>query len=389
LLKIKRLVINNVNNLKDTEIQLNENFNIICGQNGSGKTTILNCILSSFQRKRLSNLYVNALENHGFWEIEYYNNYEYNSRVHYIDKDLGQKDTNTIKGDRLIITNFIISFTVNNRNMTALIYGRNPLTSWFIENYSNSDLNHSKEINYSLAKECFGMIDPNVYFDRIDIIRDRPRKNFYSKYINDERNLQIGIYVRTSKGSILIEQMSSGYQSVLMILLSLIRKIETLDRYGTSVHNYEGILLIDEIDLYLHPEWQKKLIEIIRWLIPKAQIITTTHSPHIIQTAMPNEIIPLGVDMNGDTYIRKLPESNQYGYQGWTIEEILTDVMGLKETRSDEYKKVISQFGLAIDNEDIKNAKIQYKKMESMLHPQNHSLKLLRLQMASLGGTGK
>lgn len=128
------------------------------------------------------------------------------------------------------------------------------------------------------------------------------------------------------------------------------------------------------------------MIEIIRWLIPKAQIITTTHSPHIIQSAMPNDIFPLGIDLNGDTYIRKLPESNQYGYQGWTIEEILTDVMGLEETRSDEYKTVIRHFDVAIDNEDIKNARLQYKKLESMLHPQNHSLKLLKLQMASLGG---
>lgn len=204
------------------EIQFNENFNIICGQNGSGKTTILNYILSSYQRKRLSNLYVNALENHGFWD---------KNKLYY-------------------------QFTVNNRNMTNKIYGENPLKRWFIENYSNHDLNSSKEINYSLAKECFSMIDPNVYFDRIDIIRERPRTNNNSKNISDGIMLHnIGIYARTSKGSILIDQMSSGYQSVLMILLSLIRKIETLDKTGTSVHSYEGILLIDEIDLYLHPEW--------------------------------------------------------------------------------------------------------------------------------------
>lgn len=153
-----------------------------------------------------------------------------------------------------------------------------------------------------------------------------------------------------------------------------------------SGDNFSGILLIDEVDLYLHPEWQKKLVEIIRWLLPNSQIITTTHSPHVIQSAKPGEIIPLGISSHGEIYIRDLPDSSEFGYQGWTIEEILTDVMGLQETRSEEYKNTMRLFDKAMDNEDVDTAVLSYNRLENMLHPGNPSLKILRLQLASLGG---
>ncbi|WP_171682651.1 AAA family ATPase [Paenibacillus planticolens] len=383
-MKIKKLYIENINNLERIEINFNDGFNIICGQNGVGKTTVLNCVLASFNRKKLGLLNVNAKESHGFWETKFYRNDALDSRVHYIHKEDEINHSRSIKGDKLINSNYIISFSVNNRNMSTQYYGVNPLKHWLYKNYYLSDLNYSKENNFSLVKDCFSMIDRTVSFYKMEEYIDE-RKSIRNSYsLHNDRYVEL--YVATTNGIIKIDQMSSGYQSVLLILLSLVKKIESLDRFGVSVHNFEGILLIDEIDLYLHPEWQKKLMQIIRWLIPNAQIITTTHSPHIIQAAKPREIISLGIDGKDQVFIRDLPDSSEYGYQGWTIEEILTDVMGLQETRSDEYKIAIREFDRAMDDENANAAAYSYRKLESMLNPNNSSLKLLRLQMASLGG---
>ncbi|MBJ6361828.1 AAA family ATPase, partial [Paenibacillus sp. GCM10012307] len=108
MLRIDKLFVKNVNNLKEIEINFNEHFNIICGQNGTGKTTLLNCLLGSFKKKKLGSLNVNAMDYHGFWEIKFYNNNEPHYRVHYIDTDVNIKDNLNIKGDKLISTNYII-----------------------------------------------------------------------------------------------------------------------------------------------------------------------------------------------------------------------------------------------------------------------------------------
>ncbi len=54
-----------------------------------------------------------------------------------------------------------------------------------------------------------------------------------------------------------------------------------------------GIVLIDELDLHLHPEWQRQVIETLRELFPQIQFITTTHSPFVVQAAREGEVLIL------------------------------------------------------------------------------------------------
>jgi hypothetical protein len=54
-----------------------------------------------------------------------------------------------------------------------------------------------------------------------------------------------------------------------------------------------GIVLIDELDLHLHPQWQRRVVSDLRRLFPKVQFIATTHSPFIVQTLQQGELIPL------------------------------------------------------------------------------------------------
>lgn len=54
-----------------------------------------------------------------------------------------------------------------------------------------------------------------------------------------------------------------------------------------------GIVLIDELDLHLHPEWQRQVVETLRDLFPQIQFITTTHSPFVVQAAREGEVLVL------------------------------------------------------------------------------------------------
>ena len=61
-----------------------------------------------------------------------------------------------------------------------------------------------------------------------------------------------------------------------------------------------GVVLIDELDLHLHPRWQRHVVEDLRRIFPQIQFIATTHSPFIVQTAREGEIIKLDGDWPGD-----------------------------------------------------------------------------------------
>jgi len=61
-----------------------------------------------------------------------------------------------------------------------------------------------------------------------------------------------------------------------------------------------GIALIDEIDMCLHPRWQRRVVDDLRRVFPKVQFFATTHSPFIIQSLRPEELIDLDGHLTGE-----------------------------------------------------------------------------------------
>ena len=106
-------------------------------------------------------------------------------------------------------------------------------------------------------------------------------------------------------------------------------------------------------------------------------------NPHIIQNAEPNQIIALGTDSNGYTYVRELP-SNEFGYTGWTLDEVLKDVMGMEDTRSQKLQSMLAAFDQAIDEENKIEAERIYKELDRALHPANVLRKMLSIDLSSI-----
>ena len=188
----------------------------------------------------------------------------------------------------------------------------------------------------------------------------------------------LDVYVNTPGGMIVHEYLSSGFKSCLVMLLGIIKELE-LRFKDKKVEDIEAIVLIDEIELHLHPEWQGKIARVLIDIFPKIQFIVTTHSPHVIQSAERNQIIAL--QANGSFVVqRQLPES-PYGFKGWTVDEVLTDVMGMADTRSEFFSKLQQEFNAALDARNKDRATAAYKEIEKSLHPNNIESKLMRLQM--------
>ena len=80
--------------------------------------------------------------------------------------------------------------------------------------------------------------------------------------------------------------LSDGYRNTLAMAADIAVRAATLNPALSSLAMEEtpGVVLIDEIDLHLHPKWQRQIVEDLRGAFPKIQFVATTHSPFIIQS---------------------------------------------------------------------------------------------------------
>ncbi|MEZ4657876.1 MAG: AAA family ATPase [Caldilineaceae bacterium] len=125
--------------------------------------------------------------------------------------------------------------------------------------------------------------------------------------------------------------LSDGQRNMLALVGDLAIKAAQLNPHlgKDALLQTPGVVLIDELDLHLHPRWQQHLVEDLRRLFPEVQFIATTHSPFIIQTLRPGELITL------DT--QSVPETTNLG-----IEEIARGLMDVPRPEvSPRYREMV------------------------------------------------
>jgi predicted ATP-binding protein involved in virulence len=93
-----------------------------------------------------------------------------------------------------------------------------------------------------------------------------------------------------------LEQLSEGYRSLLVMVLDFARRLAQAHPNWPNPLEAPGILLIDEIELHLHPRWQQTVIPNLRAAFPNTQIIAATHSPEVLTTVRRENIQLLGSD---------------------------------------------------------------------------------------------
>jgi len=389
MIKVKNIRIAGVGPIKDLELDFNDHFNIVCGQNGIGKTTILDAISQAFSLKD-TNLKRNANCTEGSITLNVSIDGKIQSKSISVDtfepsvaRRSGQglyqlaKDIIVFKTHRDIPYSKLASLATDplkdeQQNARQTVTGAlsSELKNWFVNRHlwskHEDHLDEGQLRNIELAKNTISTLNSTMSFSRVD-----PRTN--------------DILINTHDGEIFFEYLSSGYKSCLAVLMGIIKEIEF--RYHTPsifVSDFEGMVFIDEIDLHLHPEWQAKIYLALKNILPKAQIFTSTHSPHLIQVAEPAEIIALVKDEDFNT-IKNETVNIGYGCQGWTVEEVLRDVMGLSETRTENFNSTMEHFTTSLDNGDCEAARTVYEEICLMLHPDSPFRKIMEIQMVGIG----
>jgi predicted ATP-binding protein involved in virulence len=129
-----------------------------------------------------------------------------------------------------------------------------------------------------------------------------------------------------------LSQLSDGERSFLAIVCDLGKRLALANPELDDPLQGAGVVLIDELELHLHPRWQREVVEKLRSTFPHIQFIATTHSPFVIQSLMPGELISLDPD-----------ESELSAeYADKSIEDIAENVMGVDlPQKSQRYQQMM------------------------------------------------
>ena len=149
---------------------------------------------------------------------------------------------------------------------------------------------------------------------------------------------------------LIINQLSDGEKCLLAMVGDLARRLAIANPGLKNPLDGFGVVLIDEIELHLHPKWQREIIPALTRTFPKCQFIVTTHSPQVISQVKPQGIYILEKTDTG--IIAKRPESS-YGRDS---NQILEDLMDVPE-RPLEIKQDLLKLFRLIDAGDLEAAK--------------------------------
>jgi predicted ATP-binding protein involved in virulence len=137
------------------------------------------------------------------------------------------------------------------------------------------------------------------------------------------------LLVDKSGVSLDLSQLSDGERSFLALICDLGRRLALANPILENPLHGAGVALIDELELHLHPKWQREVTEKLRTTFPNVQFIATTHSPFVIQSLRPGELINLDPDEFGE-------------YADKSIEDIAENVMGVDlPQKSERYRKMM------------------------------------------------
>ncbi|MDB9308595.1 AAA family ATPase [Aphanizomenon sp. CS-733/32] len=161
-------------------------------------------------------------------------------------------------------------------------------------------------------------------------------KNCMEDWQDVEYDVLQGELVATAQdGRILpFNMLSDGVKNMIGMVADIAYRCVTLNPQfdGEAARLTPGIVLIDEIDLHLHPKWQRRVVEDLKRTFPKIQFFATTHSEHIIQSLRDGELI----DLNNPDLI---PAAE---YENKNIEYITENVMHVPHPyRNERYQQMM------------------------------------------------
>lgn len=153
--------------------------------------------------------------------------------------------------------------------------------------------------------------------------------------------------------------LADGYRAFIGWVGDLLFNLGSIATEGMKMTDVRGVVIVDEIDLHLHPEWQRIVVDRISKTFPKIQFFLTTHSPLVTSSLEAKNVMRCEIDEKG---VRKVVHTTEDPH-GLSPDQILTsDLFGMMSVRPEPVEKALHEIAKnAIDGDP--KAAIEYLKV--------------------------
>lgn len=433
-MKIEKLIIKNYKGFEHCELSLKPDINVFVGLNGAGKTSIIelaatflnqfvdklcgNTLVSRFSDFLISPLDINikASETNNRIDIsapwaskardlhkkgvflswflnksvnDAKNNYEpLNSYIKSYQKYLTEKsDTNIpifryypchrlidekgsgkAKTKRYLIPQFKAYEKAFSRTMAF-----DTFIEWFVEE-------ENKENREKIKRQDFSYSMPSL-----NVIREALRKAFtsfsgtaYSKLrvetreFNLKTNEKSSLVIDKNDTTYNLKQLSEGEKIVTLMIADIAYMLSVANPSAKSPLEGTGIVLIDEIDLHLHPAWQRQIIPCLQETFPNIQLLITTHSPQVLSMVNHSNIFIIE-----DFKIVNIPPKTL----GKDANSLLWDVFAVKERPDEAMEDFKELYDLIDEPENLEKAQLKIKELADKYGENDQEVVRARLQL--------
>ncbi len=413
---LDKTIIQNFRLFEEIEIDFDKSLTVFISENGSGKTSILdiiakhlefktNIILKRFSDSSLSQKTINYFPNYKddinnkakkknesvYNKLDFTANYigfnEENKPIidetNVLKSEISFDTSKNIRSDESDILNSLerieesIDYCINENILYSLpvfVYYPCAYVDNIKSNKISEPINKFSAWDDALNGEAFDFKDFVEWFKwqyNIKLKSGKKNKiietitNAVLSTLNDEESKFKSIEVDYSEypGNVVISknndhfklsQLSSGEKSLIVLVADLARRLTIANPALSNPLIGNGIVLIDEIDIHLHPKWQRKIILQLQKVFPNIQFIVTTHSPFVIQSIKNKKQIKI-LDGKSPSGLKK-----PFGY---SVTTVLDEFFGIESEYGndviniikifEEYKKKILNNEINFDNSEF------------------------------------
>ncbi|CAL7888125.1 AAA family ATPase [Fusobacterium necrophorum] len=381
-MKIKKIEIKKLKGIKNLSLSFeNEgkplDIIVLAGSNGTGKTTILEAIKNIFvgdysdygnenfpvrmeiffesleevaiSKSKMSSKetnikqwkILNAFRNYSslkeeleqeFFDYQLAKNLKILPKIIYLPTRTNFQNVNT-KTTALKASNHFVNIVDNEifKDIPSYI----AIRVYYVANtQENLTLKEAKEKVAEEINSVFKILDLDIKF--IGLSKDEESNPIFSNSAGKEFD---------------INELSSGEKQLFLRTLSI-----------QMLNPKNSIILIDEPEVSLHPEWQQKIIEVYRKIGSNNQIIVATHSPHILGSVRKENIFVLVKDTEGNITVKTGEEL--YASYGQPTDKILEGIMNLSFARVPEVASKLENLRQLVDNNKYNTEEFKEKSEE-------------------------